>query len=143
MPLIMLPTVMRAPTAAALALSAALTAVGCGGAPTRDAPSVEGIADTVSDFEDALSERDLTRVCDRILSPEARRRAGGEECPRRLARTTRALETPQIELVSVTLARDGAVARVRASSGEAPPAIDSMRFVPAEGGYRIDSLSSG
>jgi hypothetical protein len=143
MPLIMLPDVMRAPSAVTLLAFVALIAAGCGGGPARESPSVDGIAETIADLEEALSERDLGRICDRIFSPEARLRAGGEECPRRLARTTRAVERPRLELVSVTLGRDSAIARVRASAGDEPPALDSMRFVAVEGAYRVDSLSSG
>ena len=139
----MLPVVTRAPAAATLAAFLALIGAGCGGTPAREAPSVDGITETVADLEQALSERDLGRICDRIFSPEARRRAGGEECPRRLARTTRTVQRPQLELVRVTLGRDDAVARVRASSAGAPPALDSMRFVAIEGAWRVDSLSGG
>jgi hypothetical protein len=143
MPLIMLPAVKRASALAALAALTAVVGAGCGGSTARDAPSVDSITETLSEFEEALSERDLDRICDRIFSPEARRRAGGEECSRRLARTASTLDSPRLELVSVTLGRGDAVARVRASTGDDPPAIDSMRFVPVEGRYRIESLSRG
>ncbi len=142
MPFIMLSVVKRAPTAAALAASLAL-AVGCGEAGGRDSAAVENVAETVEEFEAALGDRDLARVCDQLFSPEARRRAGGEECPRRLARTTASVERPKLELLSVALDRVRATARVRAWAGEERPAIDSMRLVPGEGGYRIDSLSGG
>lgn len=143
MTLIMLPVVTRAPSAATLAAFLALIAAGCGGTPARETPSVDGITETIADLEQALAERDLGRICNRIFSPEARRRAGGEECPRGLARTTRTVERPQLELVSITLGRDSATARVRASSANEPPALDSMGFVPVEGAWRVDSLSSG
>jgi hypothetical protein len=139
----MLPAVKRAPAVVALFAVWALAAAGCGGSPGEGAPSVEDIGETVADFEQALSDRDVDRICDRLFSPEARRRAGGEECARRLARTTRTVEDPSIELVRITLGRGDAVARVRASAGDDPAAIDSMRFVPVEGEYRIDSLESG
>lgn len=134
---------MRAPFAAALAASLVLVAAGCGESPGRETASVDGIEQTLADLEEALSERDSARICDQIFSPEARRRAGGEECRRRLARTTSGLDEPSLELVSVTLGRDGAIARVRAEAGGQAPAIDSMRFVAVEGAYRVDSLSSG
>ena len=139
----MLPVVTRAPAAATLAAFLVPIAAGCGGTPARDTPSVDGISRTVADLEQALDERDLGRICDRIFSSEARRRAGGEECPRGVARTTRTVERPQLELVSVSLSGDKAVARVRASSGDEPPALDSIRFVAADGAWRVDSLSSG
>ena len=138
----MLPAVKRAPTAAALVASLAL-AVACGEAAGRDSAAVEDVAETVEEFEAALGERDLARVCDQLFSPEARRRAGGEECPRRLARTRARVERPKLELVSVALDGGRASARVRAWTGQERPAIDSIRLVPGEGGYRIDSLSGG
>lgn len=139
----MLPGVTRAPAAAALAATLALFAGGCGGAAASDSPKVDGVTEAIAGLEEALSDRDLRRVCERIFSPEARRRAGGEECPRRLARTTRRAESPRIEVVDVELGRAGATAKVRAWTGDDSPAIDSVRLVPAGGGYRIDSLSSG
>lgn len=143
MSLIMLPVLVRAPFAAALTASALLAVAGCGESGGRDTASVDGIEQTLAELEEALSEGDSGRICDRIFSPEARRRAGGEECRRRLQRTTGALDSPSLELVSVTLGEDSAVAQVRAEAGEAPPAIDSMRFVLVEGVYRVDSLSGG
>lgn len=139
----MLPAVNCAPAAAALAAILALGASACGETGARGSPSVDGVAEAIEGLEDALGARELGRVCEQILSPEARRRAGGEECASRLARTTGGVRSPRIELLSVTLGRGGAIARVRASNGEEPPAIDSVRLVPGEGGYRIDSLSSG
>jgi hypothetical protein len=41
----------------------------------------------------------------------------------------------------VTLGRGAAIARVRASSAGAEPAIDTIRLVVVEGRYRIESLS--
>lgn len=143
MSLIMLPVLVHAPFAAALAASFLLVVPGCGESSGRGTASVDGIEQTLADLEDALAARDSGRICDRIFSPAARRRAGGEECRRRLSRTTEALDSPRLELVSVTLGNDSAIARVRAEAGGAPPAIDSMRFVSIEGAYRVDSLSSG
>jgi hypothetical protein len=139
----MLPGVTRAAAAAALAANLALLAAGCGGSDGADPRAVDGVTETIEELEEALGDRDLARVCERIFSPEARRRAGGEECPRRLARTTSAVDSPSIELVDVDVGRGGVSAEVRAWTGDDPPAIDSMRFVRADGRYRIDSLSSG
>lgn len=143
MGLIMLPAVKRVAAAPALAATLALLGAGCGGPEARDSASIERIAETIDELEQALGEGDLDRVCEQILSPEARRRAGGEECPRRLARTTVAVERPRIELMSVTLGSTGALARVRAWTDDEPPALDSMRLVATPGGYRIESLSGG
>lgn len=137
----MLPGVrlVRAP----LALIAAVAlAAGCGDGGGRDSPPADEVAQTVADLERALRDRDLEGVCERILSPDARRRAGGEECPRRLARTTRGVEAPTIELVNVTLGRGSATARVRARAGDERPALDSISLVRGPDGYRVDRLSA-
>jgi hypothetical protein len=103
--------------------------------------AIEGVEETIRAFEDALESRDVERVCERIFSPEGRRRAGGEECPRRLGRTVGGVRDPDLELRGVTLGRDAAIARVRVTSAGEEPAIDTIRLVAVEGRYRIESLS--
>ncbi|HEV2773307.1 MAG TPA: hypothetical protein VGV57_10875 [Thermoleophilaceae bacterium] len=131
-----------APAAAILASILALAACGEGLSTAPEGDSDERIEETIDAFEDALEERDLERVCDRIFSPEGRLRAGGEECPRRLARTLARVRDPDIELLGVTLGRDAAIARVRAGSAGEEPAIDAIRLVVIEGRYHIESVSA-
>jgi hypothetical protein len=141
MPLIMLLAVKSAPAAAALAVTLAM--FGCGGrndeAATIDPR--ESVAAAVDELADAFRARDYRRVCERIFSAEGRRRAGGEECQRRLARTSRGVRDPRLELVSVDFEERGATAHVRASADGERPAIDVVRLVPSAGGYRVESLS--
>lgn len=138
----MLPAVKTAPAVAILASILALAACGGEGSRVPQGTSVERIEEAIDAFEEALEDRDLKRVCERIFSPEGRRRAGGEECPGRLSREVAGVRDPDLELLGVTLGRDAAVARVRASSAGAEPAIDTIRLVVVEGRYRIESLSS-
>jgi hypothetical protein len=142
MSLIMLPAVKRAPAWAAVAATLALGACGGEASAPGAAPTVEGIANAIEELEGALDDRDLDRVCERVFSPEARRRAGGEECRARLMRTTRNLDDPRIELVSIRLGRGSATARVRAWTADEAPAIDSIELVPSGTGYRVESLSA-
>ncbi len=137
----MLPAVKSAPAVAILASILAFAACGEGRSPAPDGDSAERIEETIDAFEDALEERDLERVCNRIFSPEGRLRAGGEECPRRLGRTVARVRDPDLELLEVTHGRDTAIARVRAGSAGEEPAIDTIRLVLIEGRYRIESLS--
>jgi hypothetical protein len=137
----MLPAVKRTPACAALAATLALAACGGEASGPGKAPSVAAIADAIEELEDALGDRDLDRVCNRVFSPEARRRAGGEECRARLVRTTRNLDDPRIEMLSIRFRRDAATARVRAWTGDEPPAIDSIELVPVGRGYRVESLA--
>ena len=137
----MLPAVKRAPAAAALVAILAVT--GCGGGVERSSrpDPREQISQAIEDLEDALGAHDYRRICERILSPEGRRRAGGEECERRLARTSAGVRGPEIELVAVTQERNASVAHVRAYAEGERPAIDVVRLAPFEGGYRVESLS--
>ena len=135
----MLPAVKRARAAAVGA--AILALAGCGGGGSGDG-AVSARADkTVEDLQDALAAHDFRRICDVIFSPEGRRRAGGEECQRRLARTSAGVKDPEIELVSARREGDAVVARVRAYADGERPAIDVVRLVPGGGGYRVESLS--
>jgi hypothetical protein len=127
--------------AAALAVVAALAACGQGDGEAPRSAAAESIADAVEELERALAEGDYERICERVFSAEGRRRAGGEECARRLARSSAGVEDPTIELVSITLGPGEATARVRAYSEGERPAIDVVRLVPVEGDYRIESLS--
>ncbi len=141
MPLIMLPAVKSAPAVAILASIVAFAACGEELSTAPEGDSVERVEETIDAFEDALEERDLEQVCERIFSPEGRLRAGGEECPRRLARTVARVRDPDLELLGATLGRGAAIARVRASSAGEEPAIDTIRLVVIESRYRIESLS--
>jgi hypothetical protein len=135
----MLTAVKRAPAAAALAAILALAA--CGGGSSGDEVVQERASQAISDLEDALAARDFRRVCDEVFSPEGRRRAGGEECQRQLARTSTGVRRPQLELVSARREGGVVVARVRAWAEGERPAIDVVRLVPAGGEYRVESLS--
>jgi hypothetical protein len=137
----MLPAVKSAPAVAILASILALAACGEGGSRVPEGGSVQRVEETIDAFEEALEDRDLAGVCERIFSPEGRRRAGGEECPRRLTRTVAGVRDPDLELLGVTLGRNAAIARVRVSSAGAEPAIDTIRLVVVDGRYRIESLS--
>ena len=137
----MLPAVKSVPAVATLACVLAFAACGVGGSGVPEGGSVERIEETIDAFEEALEDRDLERVCDRVFSPEGRRRAGGEECPRRLGRAVARVRKPDLELLGVRLGRDAAIARVRASSGGEEPAVDTIRLALVEGRYRIESLS--
>ena len=135
----MLPAVKSAPAAAVV--TAILALAGCGNGRSADEASFERASRAIEDLEGALAARDYGRICDAIFSPEGRRRAGGEECRRRLARTSGGVRDPQLELVSVRREGNAAITRVRAWSEGERPAIDVVRLVPGRGGYRIESLS--
>jgi ketosteroid isomerase-like protein len=119
--------------------SAALLA-GCLGGGGASDPAQEAVAATIQRLERATARGDFAAVCDDLLTPSARRRAGGSDCAR-LTRTAAAgVRRPRIEVKQVDL--DGNVARVSVSTrASGQPDLDErlvLRRVDAR--WRIDSL---
>ena len=129
---------------AALALAAATLATGCGGGPDPARGPAREAGELVEALERALAARDARTVCSELLSAEARRLAGGEECTRRIARETARLRRPSLETVAITLRPQGRVSvRVRARSEGGGEAEDTLELVPQppSGRLRIGALT--
>lgn len=139
--IILLP-VRRARTGA-WALAAGLLLAGCGGPERATGPAAEA-GELVAALERALAAGDAARICSELLSPGARRLAGGDDCPRRLGRETARLRRPSLEPLAITLRAEGRVSvRVKARAEGAGEAEDTLELVPTEpaGRLRIASLS--
>jgi hypothetical protein len=106
--------------------------------PVRGAPREIVVA--VSHLERAVARRDWRTVCDRLFTSSARRRAGGSDCPRRLATYAQGLRRPRIRLLSIFIS--GPRARVRVSSRAAgqPPIRDQIELLRVGRAWRIDAL---
>jgi len=129
---------------AAPLLGLALGACSLGG----DSPDPEPIKATPRDVARVVTELDAAtrggeyrRICDRLFTSTARRRAGGRDCPSLLRSTARGLRDPRVELVSIRVTPKQALARVRTrASGQA--AIVDVLVLRREGGrYRIEALT--
>lgn len=95
----------------------------------------------LEDFRNALASRDFGRICTVLLAAEARRRAGGKDCPRMLRRTTARLKEPRLRLDSLELRGNLATAWVTTTAVGQAPVADIMRLVRERGRFRILSLS--
>lgn len=128
-------------TACLLALSGL---AGCSFGGDDDSPKVSGAARQVSAvverLERAIAARDWRSVCDDLLTPAARRRAGGADCPRLLRSDASDVRNPRIDVLSIVLKKGSAQARVRSRASGQPPLTDVIELRREGGGYRIESL---
>ena len=119
--------------------SAALLAGCLGGGGARD-PAQAAIAATIQRLERATAEGDFAAVCDDLLTPSARRRAGGPDCARLTGTAAAGVKRPRLEVKQVS--RDGDVARVTAvTRATGQPDLDERLVLRrVNGRWRIDSL---
>ena len=119
--------------------SAALLAGCLGGGGARD-PAQAAIAATIQRLERATAEGDFAAVCDDLLTPSARRRAGGPDCARLTGTAAAGVKRPRIEVKQVN--RDGDVARVTVvTRATGQPDLDERLVLRrVNGRWRIDSL---
>jgi|SRR5215211_2049779 len=98
------------------------------------------VAATVRALEHALRDRDWSAVCDDLLTPGGRRRAGGPDCVRLVRSSAGDLRRPTIELLAIDFKGPVAQARVRTRARGQPPLTDRITLLRTGGRYRIDSL---
>ena len=124
----------------------ALALAGCSlGGGEEDPQPVKGaprdVARVVSELDAATRRGQYGRICDRLFTSSARRRAGGKDCPSLLRSTARELRNPSIELVSLHVTPTRALARVRTRATGQAPIVDQLVLRRERGGYRIEALS--
>jgi hypothetical protein len=104
------------------------------GAPKR-------VATVVERLERATRAGDYGTICDRLLTPAARLRAGGEGCEASLRESVGELRRPRIRILSITIEGDRALARVR-TRAEGQGAVDETIELERLGRrYRIAALA--
>jgi hypothetical protein len=106
--------------------------------PVRGAP--KAIAATVEALEGATRRGEWRAICEDLFTPAARRRAGGDECPKLVRSSAGDVRRPRIELVSLKLKRRRAEARVRTRARGQRPLTDVIELRRVRGGWRIESL---
>ena len=119
-----------------------LLAVGCslGGGPRAASGAAEEAAAVVEEFENAVAERDFRRICGELLSAEARRHAGGEECPRHLSRAGARVRQPELRVEEIELRGNAATVRLQARSRGEPGARETVELLRQDGRFRIAAL---
>jgi hypothetical protein len=106
-------------------------------------PEVSGTpkeaVEVVEAFRKALAARDFATICDRLYTTEAREAAGGDDCQSVLAQETAKLRDPRVEIVGLTVTKEGAVVNVQASVRGQKGVLDSLTLIREKGRFRIAS----
>jgi hypothetical protein len=107
--------------------------------PIRGAP--RQVVEAVQELDRAIRARDFDRICTRLFTAAARRRAGGRDCARLLRSTARGLRRPAVTVVGIELSGDRAEVRVSSRARGQPPLEDVIELVRRGRGYRIEALA--
>ena len=139
---------LRPVTRAGLTASIALLAVsGCSlgadeekgtTAPARAA--TKQVAAAVSALDRALRAEDWRTLCDRLFTPAARERAGGNDCVRLVRASAGDLRGAHVELVGIEVGKAEARARVRTRARGQRPLTDTLMLRRVGGTYRIEAV---
>jgi hypothetical protein len=109
--------------------------------PEPAAGAVRAVEETVERLERAIARGDWREVCDDLFTAPARRRAGGEACPRLLRADSESLRRPRIRVLEIEVEGRRAEVRVRSTARGQGPLTDVIRLRRQGGSYRIDSLA--
>lgn len=127
----------------ALAGVVVIVAVGVLRSGDDDVPEVSGTpkeaVELVEAFRKALESRDFAAICDELYTTEAREAAGGEDCQSVLAQETAKMRDPRVEIVGLSVTKEGAVVSVQASVRGGKPVLDSLTLAREKGRFRIAS----
>ena len=128
-----------------MAVAATLGSAGCLGGEEKETPDPIGgtpkeVTDAVARLERATRKREYARICSRLFSRSARRRAGGKDCAKILRSTAGDVRRPEIRIMSVRLAGEGAHVRVRTRARNQAAIDETIVLVREQGRYRIEAL---
>lgn len=103
--------------------------------------TVRAVEQTVERLERAIAGGDWKTVCEDVFTASARRRAGGDACPRLLRSDAEGLRRPSIRILRVDVEGRRAAVRVRSRSRGQQPITDVIELRRVRGAYRVDSLA--
>ncbi len=99
------------------------------------------VAAVVERLERATRAGDFGEICDRLLTPAARLRAGGRGCEESLGEGAGDLRRPRIQILSIAIDGERALARVRTRARGQAPVEEAIELERSGGRYRIASLA--
>jgi hypothetical protein len=108
--------------------------------PEPAAGAVRAVEATVERLESAIARGDWREVCEDLFTPSARRRAGGEACPRLLRADAEGLRRPRIRILEIDVEGRSAEVRVRSTARGQGPLTDVIRLRREGGAFRVASL---
>jgi hypothetical protein len=95
----------------------------------------------VERLERAIARGDWTVVCRDLFTAAARRRAGGEACPRLLRADAEGLRRPRIRVLGIDVEGRRASVQVRTSARGQQPLTDVIDLRRQDGTYRVEALA--
>ena len=104
----------------------------------------EQIRETLERFETAAAEKDYQAICDDVLASSfaSRLRGVGLPCEVGLRTSLCEVRNPTLEVNSVQVAGNEALARVNTAAAGQPPSSDTVKLVKEDDDWRIASLAS-
>ena len=119
-------------SAAALALLG-----GCGSSPS------DQVRSTLRGFADATAKRDYQALCDDYFSPALvdQVEQAGLPCEAAIRPEISSTQKPKLEIRSVDVNGDLALAKVHTSAANQPPSDDTIQLLKVKGKWRIASLA--
>jgi hypothetical protein len=109
--------------------------------PKPAAGAVRAVGETVERLERAIARGDWRTICEDMFTAAARRRAGGDGCPRLLRADARGLRGPRIRVLRIDVEGRRAEVRVRSRARGQQPLTDVLELRRERGAYRVESLS--
>ena len=127
-----------------MAASALLASSGCSLGGDDEAKPASGapaqIAATVDRLERAVARKDFATVCDRLLTAQARKRAGGDECARQTRSAVEGLERPSIDIEAIDVKDDRATVKVRTEAEGQARVGDELQLRRQGGRWLVEAL---
>jgi Putative lumazine-binding len=127
-----------------MAAIALLALSGCSLGGDEEAKPASGaaaqIAATVDRLGRAVARSDFDAVCDRIFTPQARKRAGGGECARQLDSAAEGVERPSIEIEGIDVKGDTATVKVRTEAEGQALVRDELQLRRQGGRWLVEAL---
>jgi hypothetical protein len=127
-----------------MAASVLLASSGCSLGADDEAKPASGpparIAATVDRLERAVAARDYDTICDRLFTPEARKRAGGAECARQLGSAAEGVKNPSIEVQAIDVEGDRATVEVQTHADGQARLKDELQLRRQDGRWLVEAL---
>jgi hypothetical protein len=109
--------------------------------PASGAP--REIGEVVHELERATARRDFDTICTDLFTGDARKRAGGADCPRLLRSAAEGIREPRIQLHAIDLDGARATVHVRTDARGQATVAAVLELRLRQGEWRIDSLGRG
>jgi hypothetical protein len=136
---------MRATMVAAIVVACGAVLVACGtNVPKkqRARKPAQQVAAAIAALQHDLSTRNYRDLCEQVFSSQARDQAGGVSCPTIIARESKGVSKPVIEIQRIEVNGRSALARVMTSAEGQARVPETIQLVFENGRFRVLSLAA-